>query len=121
MKNLTLTSLALSGLLFTSCSYFKPKTETVSAAADPYAVPQAPVEQYPTTQYPAYPTTPAPTVIPATPAVAPVLQSGQSYVIQKGDTLYGLSKKFGTSVSAIQQANALTGSTIFAGSTILIP
>ena len=38
-----------------------------------------------------------------------------------GDTLYGLSRKYGTSVSAIQRANKLKGTTIVRGKTLLIP
>jgi len=41
--------------------------------------------------------------------------------VKKGDTLYGLARKYGTSVSKIRKANNLKGSTIQTGRTLIIP
>lgn len=41
--------------------------------------------------------------------------------VVKGDTLYGLSKRYGASVSSIQTANGLKGSSISLGRTLIIP
>ncbi|KAK6919693.1 LysM domain [Dillenia turbinata] len=41
--------------------------------------------------------------------------------IVKGDTLWGLSKKYGVSIEAIKEANGLTGDTIYAGKKLVIP
>ncbi len=43
------------------------------------------------------------------------------HTVRKGETLYSLSKKYGTSVSAIQKANGLRGSTIQTGKSYIIP
>ncbi len=104
-----------------------------TSTANPYGVPQVTsntVGAYPTTsttQYPSasaapagteYPSAPATT---AYPAVNPTSASGSSYTIQKGDTLYGISRKLGESVDAIQSANGMSGTTIYAGQTLAIP
>lgn len=49
------------------------------------------------------------------------LWPGRIYVVQPGDTLYGIARRFGITVAAIQSANGLTGSTIVAGTTLRIP
>ena len=41
--------------------------------------------------------------------------------IVSGDTLYGLARKYRTSVSAIKRANGMTSDVIFKGKTIKIP
>lgn len=43
------------------------------------------------------------------------------HTVKKGDTLYGLSRKYGVSVSAIQKANKLSGSNIRLGASLVIP
>lgn len=130
------TSLAI-GALLSSCvrpvqqQQANPYGQTQASTANPYGVPQATTNTagaYPTTattQYPStapatteYPTTPATT---AYPTVDPTSASGTSYTIQKGDTLFGISRKFGASVDAIQSANGMTGTTIYSGQTLSIP
>jgi len=41
--------------------------------------------------------------------------------VKKGDTLFGLARRYGTSVSKIRKANNLKGSTIHTGRTLIIP
>ena len=43
------------------------------------------------------------------------------YVVQRGDTLFSIALRFGTTVSAIMQANGLSSTLIFAGQTLRIP
>lgn len=46
---------------------------------------------------------------------------GSTYVVMPGDTLSGIAARFGVSVSSIQSANNLVGTTIYAGQTLRIP
>jgi len=57
------------------------------------------------------PTAPAPT-----PAAGP-----RSHTVVGGDTLWGLSRKYGVSIDAIRAANSMTGDTVVLGSTLSIP
>jgi len=45
----------------------------------------------------------------------------QSYRVQPGDSLYKISKSFGTSISSIQSVNQLRSSSIYPGQTLIIP
>lgn len=64
---------------------------------------------------------PAPKPKPKPTPVKPKKPAPIRHVVKRGDTLYGLSRKYGTTVSAIQKANGLKGTTIVDGKTILIP
>ncbi|BDS06319.1 hypothetical protein NT6N_13590 [Oceaniferula spumae] len=77
----------------------------------------------PTTQAkPVYtPAPPRPTVArKPTPRPTPKPKT-RYHTVSRGDTLYGLSRRYGTSVSAIQKANGLKGSTIVNGKRLRIP
>lgn len=56
-----------------------------------------------------------------TPKPVKVTPSYRNHTVAKGDTLYGLSRKYGVSVSAIQKANGLSGTNIRQGATLKIP
>ena len=43
------------------------------------------------------------------------------HTVAKGDSLWGLAKRYGTSIEAIQAANGLAGTNIQAGQTLQIP
>lgn len=43
-----------------------------------------------------------------------------SYVVERNDTLYGIARKFGTTVDKIKEDNNLTSNTLTVGSTLLI-
>ena len=46
----------------------------------------------------------------------------ETYIVKKGDTLFGISKKFpGVTITEIQELNGITGSNIRIGSTLKIP
>jgi LysM repeat protein len=47
--------------------------------------------------------------------------TGQVYTVQAGDTLSTISRRFGVSVTDIQRANQLSGSTIRVGQNLFIP
>lgn len=45
----------------------------------------------------------------------------RTYKVRRGDTLYGIARRFGTSVTAIRRANGLSGSRIHPGDVLRIP
>lgn len=47
--------------------------------------------------------------------------TGSSYTVVSGDTLSGIAKKFGTTVSALKSANQLTSDMIHVGQTLTVP
>jgi LysM repeat protein len=55
------------------------------------------------------------------PAAAPISGDGFPYIVENGDTLFGLSLAYGTTVSAIMQANGLNSEMIYEGQTLTIP
>ena len=67
--------------------------------------------------------TPAPSLQPRPrPAPSPpAAKASTSHRVVKGDTLYSLSRRYGSSVGAIQRANGLSGTIIRIGQTLRIP
>ncbi|NLD45174.1 MAG: LysM peptidoglycan-binding domain-containing protein [Chloroflexi bacterium] len=65
------------------------------------------------------PTLPTVTLTP-TPPSHPAPQPF-TYVVQPGDTLFGLSRRFGVTVQAIMSANGLMSSQLYSGQTLTIP
>jgi len=65
-----------------------------------------------------------PVIILPTPTPFPCLgppPSWQIYVVQPGDTLYSLARRFGTTITAIIQANCLRSYTIYVGQQLYLP
>jgi hypothetical protein len=96
---------------------------TPRASATPTLAPTAPPTASPTPSPSHSPTpvpvTPAPTPAP-TPVVTPAPQ--QTYTVAEGDTLAAIADQFGTSVSALQQANGIDDpDEIFVGQVLVIP
>ena len=56
-------------------------------------------------------------------SVYPSVPSAQTitYVVKKGDSLYSIARSFGTSVSAIKNANGLTSDNIYVYQSLIIP
>lgn len=67
------------------------------------------------------PTYTAPKPKPKPKPKATVSSSSRSHTVAKGDTLYSLSRRYGTSVSKIQSANGLSGNLIRIGQRLKIP
>ncbi len=65
------------------------------------------------------PATPPPTSPP--PTATPPPSSGTTYVVRAGDTLWGISIRFGTTVAALKAANGLTSNIIYVGQVLVIP
>jgi putative chitinase len=60
------------------------------------------------------------TPIPATPA--PVPPAARTYVVQAGDNLAAIAQRFGTTTTALQQANGIEDpNEIFVGQVLTIP
>lgn len=74
-----------------------------------------------TIKVPAPPAEPAPGPAPPPTAVVRDTNEAFDYLVQKGDTLSSLSKRFGRKVSEIQAANNLEFETLYAGRKIRIP
>lgn len=53
--------------------------------------------------------------------ITPKAKAPITYTVKKGDTLYALARKYGTSVTAIQRANNIKGSNISIGKRLIIP
>lgn len=127
MTNVTIGVLALSAV---SCLN-RPQQSVDPAlgqttTVNPYGVPvTSNVGAYPTSPNTPYPA--ADTQYPAAdyqPASAPVTASpatGQSHTVVRGDTLWGISQRYGTTVGALQGANNISGTTIVPGQSIVIP
>ena len=56
-----------------------------------------------------------------TPPATTTSSSGGSHTVGAGDTLWGLSRKYGVSVDAIRQANGLSSDVIVTGQSLSIP
>ncbi|HBK61689.1 MAG TPA: N-acetylmuramoyl-L-alanine amidase, partial [Firmicutes bacterium] len=58
--------------------------------------------------------------IPGAAAAAPAT-TGTDYIVQPGDTLFLISRRYGTTVQALMSANNLTSTTIYVGQRLRIP
>jgi len=65
--------------------------------------------------------TPGPTPLPTPASGAPLAGTTQPHIVVKGDSLWGLAKRFQTTPEAIRAANGLSGDTIQTGQTLQIP
>ena len=111
-------------------------TGSISSATNPYGVPQASNEvgsyapplstggEVPFQPIPGITQTQSSTNVPSTTAtqVTPNPSSGgSSYEVVPGDSLWKISRQFGSTVEAIQAANGLTTTGIRSGQTLIIP
>ena len=56
-----------------------------------------------------------------TPSEDDIINEENTYIVQRGDTLWSISRKFGVSVDDIKNANNLTNEILTIGSTIIVP
>ena len=127
----TASVLALNGLGWKSLIFPGQVLRLTKAAAQTAPAPDAstisvdPVSSVSAQPSGRYSTAPAPATVPvpAAPAAPPAATSTNgSYVIQRGDTITTIAKKFGVTVPAVLAANNLTSSSIiYAGRTLVIP
>ncbi len=66
------------------------------------------------------PTPPTPIATPLLVTASPVNRA-LPYVVQQGDTLFSLARRYGVSVEDIQRANQLTADNIYVGQQLIIP
>lgn len=59
--------------------------------------------------------------VPPVTVAAPPVQGSFVYYVQWGDTLFSISRRYGTTVPAIMTANGLTSEYIYAGQRLIIP
>ncbi|MGJ8655112.1 MAG: LysM peptidoglycan-binding domain-containing protein [Akkermansiaceae bacterium] len=106
-----------------------PKPSSV-ASYKPVAPTQTYTPSRTTTPTPSKPTyTPKKTTVKATPKpskptpkkITPKSKPPIIHTVVKGDTLYGLARKYGASISDIQTANRLSGTSISLGKRLIIP
>ena len=111
---------ALAGLGGTDPTASPSPSATPRPTPSPSGTPQVVVTPIPSaTPTPA--ATPTPPVTPA-PTVAPTPPPAQIYVVQQGDTLSAIANRFGTSVSALVNANNLANADdIVIGQRLVIP
>ena len=126
----TASVLALNGLGWKSLIFPGQVLRLTKAAAQAAPAPAASTTVDPVSSVSAAPTgqyvtTPAPVTVPVPAAPAPppaAASTNGSYVIQRGDTITAIAKKFGVTVPAVLAANNLTASSIiYAGRTLVIP
>jgi LysM repeat protein len=97
------------------------------AASAPLVAAGSPTPEATATPGPTPTRTPKPSKTPAAPSATPrptaTPSTGYSttYKVKSGDTLYGISIRFNTSVKAIQQLNDLKSTTLHIGQTLKIP
>jgi len=85
---------------------------------NPPLTPRAPTSNSPIELVP---TVPPRTTATSTPVLTSTMNTPQLHIVQQGDTLFSLARRYGVAVEAIQQANRLTGDNIYVGQQLLIP
>ncbi len=83
-----------------------------------------PPSGYPTSNPPVYTAPKAPVYsapVASTPPTPRPTPTYRSHTVKKGENLYRISLRYGTTVSAIQRANGITGTTIHPGQSLRIP
>ncbi len=95
---------------------------TATPLVPPTATPVVPPTATPVVPPTSTPLVP-PTVTPIVPAgtAVPCTATSTTYVVKKGDTLYRIAVRFGTTVVAIRRANSIRGNWLTVGQVLTIP
>lgn len=101
--------------------------ETATPRTPAPAPTQVPVEPTSPRRPPTFPATvvyatltPSPTP-PATATLAPTFAPQTTYVVRAGDTLFGIARRYNTTVEAIMAANRMANYNIYIGQVLIIP
>lgn len=94
-----------------------PKPASPPSSSRPPATTPRPTSPPPVSSTPS--SRPQPKPVPV--KVSPRKPATIRHTVRKGDTLYSLSRRYGTSVGAIQKANGIKGTTIRVGQTLKVP
>lgn len=93
---------------------------SLNGLAAPYALTPGQALKIPSTCTSTLPTTTGPTVTPGGPTLTP--GAGKTYVVQSGEWVYSIARKFGVDPQAIIDANHLAAPyTLSVGQTLIIP
>ncbi len=101
----------------TSTPVVPPTNTPVVPPTNTPVVPPTSTPVVPPTDTPVVPPTNVPTATPVPPSTGGVV----TYVVQRGDNLYRIAMRFGTTVRAIKIANNLRGAKIYPGQVLTIP
>ena len=112
----------LSLLSLTACTSCTSSPSTPSSSTPTTPTPSPPGALILPVVSPASPlASPQPLVSPAAPSPAPAAKP-EYYIVQEGDTRFGIAERFGTTVEALLQANRLTDpNQIESGRRLVIP
>jgi LCP family protein required for cell wall assembly len=103
-----------------------PTANTAGSTAGRAVTPDLPTPDFPTLSAPT-PSAPGVTVIRPSITVTPLLTTPtstgglQTHVVQPGDTLFSLARRYGVTVDEIVRANQIAGDSIFVGQQLIIP
>ncbi len=97
-----------------------PPTATSTPVVPPTSTPVVPPTSTPVVPPTSTPIVP-PTQVPSATPIPPSSGAAITYVVQRGDTLYRIASRFGTTVRAIMIANNLRGAKIYVGQVLTIP
>ena len=126
MKATTLLPLSIAALFAASCANQKTDGyDTLGYEFDDFGTPDGTPYQDVNPVYDSAPAYEATSAAPASPAVAArpstPAPAQANHTVVRGDTLWGLSRKYGVSVDAIKQANNMRNDTVVLGTTLAIP
>ena len=97
-----------------------PPTATSTPVVPPTSTPVVPPTSTPVVPPTSTPIVP-PTQVPSATPIPPSTGGAITYVVQRGDTLYRIAVRFGSTVRAIMIANNLRGARIYVGQVLTIP
>jgi len=128
---LPLAAACLAPFMINSCSIdpeyreWKKNNQSTASSANPYGVPQAAGENgtyspSDTTPYQPLPGVNQP-IEPSAPDATASTAGSTAHTVVSGDSLWGIARKYGTTIEAIQSANGLTTTSIRTGQELTIP